>query len=362
VRGDRQARRYTWRVRHGALRLLLPAVLALAACHAQTSAPPPVAPAGPVKLSPAEIAERATPSIVSIRTPEGLGTGFVVKEDGWIVTNLHVVAGAERAVVALPDKKVFPVLEVMNASPRHDLVILRIGVKGLPVLPLGKTTGLRPGEPVVAIGHPLGLSDTVSNGLLSAIRKIDNLVVLQVSAPIAPGSSGGPIFNEQGEVIGVATAILSGGQNLNLGLPSDYVQALVDHPEPMSFEKFARAMAELRERLQPPARKLAKLPLSVFQGCNTAALRMVGRGIGDAIAVGAPLYNQGNHRACYQIYQGAASDIENRLPKSCVGPKRTLAQGRSRAADLEEPSEQAWAMRDVFDSLVEALKRRGRAE
>lgn len=348
-------------MRLGVLRLLLPAVLALGACRASTGGPPPAA-AGPVKLTPAEIAERATPSIVSIRTPDGFGTGFVVKENGWIVTNLHVVAGADRAIVALPNKKIYPVLEVMNASPPHDLVILRIDASDLPVLPLGKTSALRPGEPVVAIGHPLGLEDTVSNGLLSAVRKIDDLVVLQVSAPIAPGSSGGPIFNEQGEVIGVATAILAGGQNLNLGLPADYVAALVEKPEPMSFEKFATAMAVLRKRLQPPDRKIAKLPLSVFQGCNADALRLVGRGIGDAIAVGAPLYNQGNHRACYQIYEGAASDIENRLPKSCVGPKRTLAQGRSRAADLEEPSEQAWAMRDTFDSLVDALKRRGRAE
>jgi hypothetical protein len=335
--------------------------MALAGCRASTTAPP-AAPAGPVKLTPAEIAERATPSIVSIRTPDGFGTGFVVRQDGWIVTNLHVVAGADKAVVTLPNKKVYPVLEVMNASPPHDLVILRIDATALPVLRLGKVAALRPGEPVVAIGHPLGLEDTVSNGLLSAVRKVENLVVLQVSAPIAPGSSGGPIFNEQGEVIGVATAILAGGQNLNLGLPADYVAELVAHPEPMSFEKFASAMAALRKRLQPPDRKVARLPLSVFQGCNADALRMVGRGIGEAIAVGAPLYNQGNHRACYQIYEGAASDIENRLPKSCVGPKRTLAQGRSRAADLDEPSEQAWAMRDVFDSLADALKRRGRAE
>lgn len=335
--------------------------MALAACRASTSGPPPAAP-GPVKLTPAEIAERATPSIVSIRTPEGFGTGFVVREDGWIVTNLHVIASADRAVVALPNKKVYPVLEVVNASPPHDLVILRIEATHLPVLTLGKTKSLRAGEPVVAIGHPLGLEDTVSNGLLSAVRKIDDLVVLQVSAPIAPGSSGGPIFNEQGEVIGVATAILAGGQNLNLGLPADYVAALIEHPEPVPFERFASAMTSLRKRFEPPDRKIAKLPLSVFSGCDMAALRLVGRSIGDAIAVGAPLYNQGNHRACYQIYEGAASDIENRLPKSCVGPKKTLAQGRSRAAELDEPSEQAWAMRDAFDSLVDALRRRGRAE
>jgi S1-C subfamily serine protease len=80
-------------VRHGVIRLLVPAALALFACHAPTSTAP-AAPTGPVKLTPVEIAERATPSIVSIRTPDGFGTGFVVKENGWIVTNLHGVASA----------------------------------------------------------------------------------------------------------------------------------------------------------------------------------------------------------------------------------------------------------------------------
>jgi hypothetical protein len=249
-----------------------------------------------------------------------------------------------------------------DASPRHDLVVLRVDAKQLPTLVLGDTSLARPGDPVVAIGHPLGLEDTVSNGLLSAVRKLDGMVVLQVTAPIAPGSSGGPIFNEQGQVIGVATAILSGGQNINLGLPANYVSALMEKPEPMSFERFVKTMAVLRESLRPPERKLAVLPLSVFAGCSNEALQIVGHGFGEAIAVGAPLYNQGRHRACYQIYEGAASDIENRLPKSCAGPKKRLAQGRAQAAKLSEPSDQAWAMRDAFDSLVDALRRKHEAE
>jgi V8-like Glu-specific endopeptidase len=342
---------------------LVPAAIALAACGGlRGGSGASNAESGPAKLTPREIAAKATPSIVSIRTPDGFGTGFVVREDGWIVTNLHVVASSDRAVVALPDKTVYPVVEVVNASASHDLIVLRIDAKKLPPLELANAEDVRPGDPVVAIGHPLGLEDTVSNGLLSAVRKVDDLVVLQVSAPIAPGSSGGPIFNEEGRVIGVATAILSGGQNLNLGLPSNYVQALIDKPRPMSFATFVSKMEEFRKSLQPPERKLAKLPLSVFAGCDKKSLAMVGDSIGEAVAVGAPLYNQGNHRACYQIYEGAASDIENRLPKSCSGPKKTLAQGRARAADLSDPSDQAWAMRDTFDSLVDALKRKGAME
>jgi len=347
-------------MRFGVVAGLVSAAIALAACGAPGGGAK--APEAPAKYTPAEIAERATPSIVSIRTPDGFGTGFVVRKDGWIVTNLHVVANAERVVIALPDKTTHPVVEVMNASASHDLVILRIDKKELRPLELADAQKARPGDPVVAIGHPLGLEDTVSNGLLSAVRNIDGLVVLQVSAPIAPGSSGGPIFNDEGRVIGVATAILAGGQNLNLGLPANYVQALVEHPEPMTFEKFVTAMAAFRKSLAPPERKIAKLSTNVFTGCNQESLALVGRGISDAVAIGAPLYNQGQHRACYQIYEGAASDIENRLPKSCSGPRRTLAHGRARAAALEDPSAQAWAMRDVFDSLVDALKRKNAAE
>jgi hypothetical protein len=349
-------------MRIGVALRLIPLALALAACGGARSGSEPANAGASQKLTPAEIAERATPSIVSIRTAVGFGTGFVVREDGWIVTNLHVVEGADEVLVVFPDRKKYPVVEVMSASPRHDLVVLRVDAKQLPTLVLGDTSLARPGDPVVAIGHPLGLEDTVSNGLLSAVRKLDGMVVLQVTAPIAPGSSGGPIFNEQGQVIGVATAILSGGQNINLGLPANYVSALMEKPEPMSFERFVKTMAVLRESLRPPERKLAVLPLSVFAGCSNEALQIVGHGIGEAIAVGAPLYNHGRHRACYQIYEGAASDIENRLPKSCAGPKKRLAQGRAQAATLSEPSDQAWAMRDAFDSLVDALRRKHEAE
>jgi serine protease Do len=317
----------------------------------------------PERLTPADIAERATPSIVAIRTESGLGTGFVVREDGWIVTNLHVVVGSDEVIVHLPDRSEYPVVEIVNASAKHDLVVLRIDVKKkLRPLPLGDSKKLRAGDPVVAIGHPLGLEDTVSNGLLSGVRNVDGVTLLQVSAPIAPGSSGGPLFNEQGEVIGVATLILLGGQNLNLGLPAGYVKDLLDNPEPISFREFVAVVSKLRKSNGEPRpnRRIPRHPPSVFAGCADSDVVMLAHGISDAISVGAPLYNEGNHRACFQIYQGAASDIETRLPKACQGPKRALAQGRARASQLRSPTDQAWAMRDAFDGLAEAIVRRSK--
>ena len=304
-------------------------------------------PAPSLHQTPAEIALHSTPAIVSIRTPHSLGTGFVVDKSGLIATNLHVIAGHERLVVILPDQRQFPILEVTSHDPNVDLAIVRIGARDLPSLSLGDSEAVHAGDPIVAIGHPLGLEDTVSNGLISAVRSLDGVTVLQISAPIAPGSSGGPIFNERGEVIGVCTALLQGGQNLNFGVPSKYVRALLDAPEPMSIAAFA-AETTPPETASDVAvvRKVPQLKVSALDGCNGPALDLVLQTISEAIEVGAPLYNNGNHAGCYHIYEGAAADLDRKLPRSCKGPGEVLKAGRARAASLPTPTEQAWAMRD----------------
>ena len=310
--------------------------------------------------SPADITAHATPAIVTVRAGDSLGTGFVVRKDGWIATNFHVVRGASEVTVEFSNHHEYPVVEIMNANRLHDLVILRIDAANLPVLAIGDSDHVRPGDSVLAIGHPLGLEDTVSNGLISAVRDVHaGLRVLQISAPIAPGSSGGPLFNERGEVIGVATAIITSGQNLNFGLPSKYVSDLVEHPHPISMELFVAAMAVLQQQSAPPRqeREIPHHPLSVLRGCTDANKELIARTLQSAIEVGAPLYNQGNLAACYHIYEGAAADLEHRLPGSCGGPKHALSEGQQRAAKLSEPGAQAWAMRDSFDGMLELLER-----
>jgi serine protease Do len=310
--------------------------------------------------SPADITARATPAIVTVRAGDSLGTGFVVRKDGWIATNFHVVRGATEVSVVFSDHRELPVVEIMNANRLHDLVILRVAETNLPVLTLGNSDHVRPGDSVLAIGHPLGLEDTVSNGLISAVRDVHmGLRVLQISAPIAPGSSGGPLFNDHGEVIGVATAIITSGQNLNFGLPSKYVADLVEHPHPISMDLFVAAMAALQQQSEPKHqdRDVPHHPLSVLAGCTDSNKELIFRTLQSAIEVGAPLYNQGNVAACYHIYEGAAADLEQRLPNSCHGPKQALSAGQKRAAKLSEPTAQAWAMRDSFDGILELLVR-----
>ncbi len=318
--------------------------------------------ARPPPQSPADITAHATPAIVTVRAGDAMGTGFVVRADGWIATNFHVVRGATDIQVVFSNHQEYPVVEIMNANRLHDLVILRIEAKNLPVLPVGNSDAVRPGDAVLAIGHPLGLEDTVSNGLVSAVRHVhDDLDVLQVSAPIAPGSSGGPLLNDQGEVIGVATAFLRGGQNLNFGLPSKYVKALVDRPHPISMSLFAAAMAAIQnqnEQSQPQiTRNVPHHPLSTLNGCTKEQKALIFKTIQGAIEIGAPLYNEGKLSACYQVYEGAAADLTQRLGATCAGPKRALGDGRKRAAKLDDPSAQAWAMRDTFDGLMELLAR-----
>ena len=129
----------------------------------------------------------------SVRTDHSLGTGFAVGPS-LIATNLHVISGSSKITVTLTDKRELPVLQIENGDRERDLVLLRVEASRLPSLTLGDSSIMRPGDPVVAIGHPMGLEDTVSNGLVSAVRHIDHaekeLTVLQISAPIAPGSSG----------------------------------------------------------------------------------------------------------------------------------------------------------------------------
>jgi hypothetical protein len=251
------------------------------------------------------------------------------------------------------------VVDIMGFDAKRDLVLLHIDAKGLSTLALDEGDGARPGDPVVAIGHPLGLADTVSDGLVSAVRIIDDdLTVLQISAPIAPGSSGGPLFNQRGEVIGVAAAVARQGQNLNFAIPVSYVRALIAKAAPMSMEAFVAQLRGVAPDLPQVRRQVPVHDVSVLRGCSDDDLRLVGASIQRAIEVGAPLYNDGNFAACYHVYEGASLDVDRKLPLSCRGPKKALDAGRRKAAQLKDASAQAWAMRDAFDGLLSVIIRR----
>ena len=308
-------------------------------------------------LTPAQIAERATKSIALIKADGGVGTGFVVAEDGRLATNIHVIRGATEATVVMANGKEYTDVEVVVTDEEHDLAILRIPARKLKPLPLGDSSKIKPGEHVVAIGHPLGLGNTVSDGLVSAVRVIsEQLTVVQISAPISPGSSGGPVFNDRGEVIGVSTLVATQGQNLNFAMPVNTLKSMLKVSKGMSIAEFAAKSKG--EGGRGRERNVPEHPVALLESCPVAGQRAIAEGILDAIDVGAPLYNQGNVQACYRVYSAAAVDID-RTVAQCEGPRRALLDGVQNADSAKSWDDKAWAMRDAFDGVLDVIKRQG---
>jgi len=161
----------------------------------------------------------------------GAGSGFFVSSDGLLVTNQHVVDKATVVVVTLPSNAILLTKEVVATDKELDLVILRFDANNLPFLTLSEETP-KVGNQVYAIGNPEGLTNTLSDGLVSGIRKVDNTTIVQTTAPISQGSSGGPLLNSKGEVIGVNTSYLVKGQNLNFAVSSLHIKTLLGKKGP----------------------------------------------------------------------------------------------------------------------------------
>lgn len=191
------------------------------------------APSTPQTLSTAEVARRASPASVVVLALSangdtlGQGSGFILRADGVIVTNHHVLAGSSRAAVILPNGETYTRVRVLDADSSLDLALLKIPGAGLPFLP-PRTTTPRAGERAVVLGSPLGLANTVSEGIVSAARVVEGRELIQITAPISPGSSGGPVLDGTGRVFAVATAYLAEGQQLNFAVPVRYAVGLLE--------------------------------------------------------------------------------------------------------------------------------------
>ena len=204
--------------------------------------------------TPQQIAKKAFGSTVLLvmedanGQPISLGSGFFVR-NGQIATNLHVIEGATRGYAKLVGQKTKYDIEGITAiDPQRDLVILKVSALGQQVLSLGDSNAVQVGESVYAVGNPRGLEGTFSQGIISSIREVGTDKLLQITAPISPGSSGGPVLNGSGEVIGVSVATFRGGQNLNFAIPSNYLKALVAQVGPA--KPFSRAKpARLRRSI-----------------------------------------------------------------------------------------------------------------
>jgi serine protease Do len=187
-----------------------------------------------------------TPSQERQRVERGSGSGFVISSSGQILTNAHVVNGADIVTVTLKDGRSFDG-KVLGEDPVTDVAVIKIDANNLQTVPLGNSEALQPGEAVIAIGNPLGLNNTVTSGIISATGRSSSDIgasdkrvdYLQTDAAINPGNSGGPLLNARGQVIGMNTAIIRGAQGLGFAIPINTVQKIsqelitqgkVEHP------------------------------------------------------------------------------------------------------------------------------------
>lgn len=195
--------------------------------------------------TPAELFRELSPAVVTIFVKkgdaQGGGTGFLIDEFGTIVTNHHVIDGAEHAKIKFINGASFENIDVLVDDRQADLAILSIDIKkpveggaaptDVKPIRLGDSEKITVGERAIAIGNPLGLEHTLTDGLISARRLYEGRQWIQISVPISPGNSGGPLFNMRGEVIGINTAQLGGpfarAQNLNLAVPVDDLKRLM---------------------------------------------------------------------------------------------------------------------------------------
>lgn len=319
-------------------------------------------PASKQNLTPSQIAARSRRAIVAVHAGSSMGTGFAIWRKGWIATNLHVVAGEEKIYVTLADQTKHRVLDVRGLDIEHDLVVLRIEKADLLALTLGDRNQVEVGERVVVIGNPLGLEATVSDGLVSASRTMDDgSQVFQISAPISPGSSGGPIINEHGQVIAVATFLLRGGQNLNFGMSSEYLAPMLKRRQVLSPAKFAAKTSEYRvERTSEIERHVPDLPVSTFEGCAGADVDITRQTLEETRATAEAVLEAGKLDAAAHVYLGATVDLRGKLSSGCTGVLAVLDQLKMRTAGLAG-ADKVGAFRDTFEGLLLVIEKRRKA-
>jgi serine protease Do len=237
---------------------------------------PPTAPSSDLKALDqfyAELSEYASEAVVHVRAggrdrsgmvQSGDGSGFVLTEDGWIVTNDHVVSRSNEVTVVLADGRELPGKVHRTGDPNLDVAMVKVEAKNLPVLKFADSNTVKPGQIVIAVGSPFGLENTVTFGHVSAIGRLGQAGdgwsevryysgMIQTDASINPGNSGGPLINVNGEVIGVNTSIYStSGASAGIGfaIPSNVVRAVAN--ELSKTGKFDRGMLGLVPRDMKP--------------------------------------------------------------------------------------------------------------
>ncbi|HEX6751561.1 MAG TPA: S1C family serine protease [Longimicrobium sp.] len=303
--------------RRSARTAALLATLAIAAAAPAAGQPPRTqlasrqAQAQPAAPTPREIAAGAHASLLMIRAlaadgdTVGLGTGFVISPDGLFITNYHVIEEAAKLQVSLLDGGSWEQVSLVSADPASDLALMQLPAHGLRAMKLGSDTQMEVGDKIYVMGNPLGMGGTFTDGMISGKRPLEGIAMLQISAPISPGSSGGPVMNERGEVIGVATMMVMGGQNLNMAVPVRYARPMLASrgtPRP-----FSRAVL-----VSNPHAGLARVgdhpePALGGESGSIVRRREPGREVEDQFVVIAPMLQMRGFVRAFPVATGSAA-------------------------------------------------------
>jgi len=185
-------------------------------------------------------------AVVQVRTPGGLGSGFFINPDGYLITNFHVIEGETEISVEVYhqhngqlDRETYKQVKIIAINKFHDLALLHIEDKNAPkfkYVTLGSSDALTVGDSVFAVGSPMGLERTVTSGILSTkTRQLEGELYLQTTAQINPGNSGGPLFNLAGEVVGVTNMKITFGEGLGFAIPVELVKSFLDHRDAFAY-------------------------------------------------------------------------------------------------------------------------------
>lgn len=272
------------------------AALAVAAVQPATAAPAP--------LSAKQVYQAALPSIVVVHNlaasgiPLALGTGFFVGDGSLVATNAHVIRDAAALEIKLPDEATFAVLEVVASDEKADVALLRVRTRGRALALTDRLPEV--GDPVFVIGHPRGIENTLSTGIVSSVPRGATRYDFQITAPISHGNSGGPVLDDRGRVLGLATAYLDGGQNLN------FAQSAV---------RIGRLLASARSRPAATASSTAPNSAAPTTGAGTGPHRSPVAPAPPAPEPGSPLsrvfFTNSKLRGGDAGRSGVSVDVEN---------------------------------------------------
>jgi serine protease Do len=230
--------------------------------YASASTPPP-------EKAVRELVQLLGESVVQVRTPAGLGSGFFITEEGHLITNFHVIEGETKLSLEVYhqkdgqlERRSYKDIRIVAMNKFADLALLKVEDKDAPKFKrvlLGDSDALSVGERVFAIGSPLGLERTVTEGILSTkTREVNGELYLQTTAQINPGNSGGPLFNLRGEVVGVTNMKLTFGEGIGFAIPVDQAKYFLNHRDAFAYDNDNPNNAF--RYLEPPSRLKATLP------------------------------------------------------------------------------------------------------